>query len=320
MPPPPPPKFGQRDLFNDSFLSFLKWNKHPQPAPPMAPLSPESDMHSPLQSISHGNGNGEGYAYNVKGKDDNLAEKKRLLSEGLKLLDAAQDLLERDRHIIGKDATKRFRKQAAKLSKGAPSKSKLPKKQTVEISKFEQDCRTLYQEIENLIKEFAHGLPGNNMHHPPGAVMPASQPPNDRHDDRHLDPHAYNDMMAGHRRDGSESPPPLPIRPPSNKVTFHPVNKRAQESAVELARRQSSRRGPEDPRAHAVDMMRQESSKPSSSSRREEDLVRSSSHRVEPGRSSSKRYDTRDREDDRYKYTDDHKRSDSYKDVISSKC
>lgn len=116
------------------------------------------------------------------------------------------------------------------------------------------------------------------MHHPPGAVMPASQPPNDRHDDRHLDPHAYNDMMAGHRRDGSESPPPLPIRPPSNKVTFHPVNKRAQESAVELARRQSSRRGPEDPRAHAVDMMRQESSKPSSSSRREEDLVRSSSH------------------------------------------
>jgi hypothetical protein len=84
---PPPPKFGSRSLFNDSFLSFLRWNKS-QLAPPHHPDSP--------------------------GGTEELQEKRYLLSEGHDFLDKTKTMLEEYPDIFGKEATKRLRKSAAK--------------------------------------------------------------------------------------------------------------------------------------------------------------------------------------------------------------
>lgn len=107
MAPPPPLKFGQRQIFNDSFLSFLRRpNKSQLVAPPGVPNSPDSQ--EPVQ-IHNNHANGHG-----RRNDEELAEKKALLQDGLQLLDSTKDMLEMGSHILGKDTTKRYRKEAAK--------------------------------------------------------------------------------------------------------------------------------------------------------------------------------------------------------------
>lgn len=87
---PPPPKFGSRNLFNDSFLSFLRWNNNKsQLAPP---------VHHP----------------DSPGGTEELQEKRYLLSEGHDFLDKTKSMLEEYSDIFGKEATKRLRKAAAK--------------------------------------------------------------------------------------------------------------------------------------------------------------------------------------------------------------
>ena len=159
-PPPPPLKFGQRQFLNDSFLSFLRRPNKSQPLPPGVPQSPDSQEPPPIPT-SHVNGHGHRNDRN----DPELAEKKALLQEGLQLLDSTKDMLEMSSHIIGKDTTKRYRKEAAKsvfipsilldtnsfdyrLTKNAPSKSKLPKKPTADIATFNQNARTLFKDVE----------------------------------------------------------------------------------------------------------------------------------------------------------------------------
>lgn len=86
---PPPLKSGTRNLFNDSFLSFLRWNNKSQLAPPVQhPDSPRGP--------------------------EELQEKRYLLAEGHDLLDKTKSFLEQYSDIFGKEATKRFRKTAAK--------------------------------------------------------------------------------------------------------------------------------------------------------------------------------------------------------------
>ena len=108
MTPPPPLKFGQRELFNDSFFSFLRRNNKSQPGPPLGPHSPDSQAQVP---ISNGHGNGHGRPQ----RDEGLGEKKRLLQEGLQLIDSTKDMLEMNAYVFGKDTTKKFRKEAAKF-------------------------------------------------------------------------------------------------------------------------------------------------------------------------------------------------------------
>ena len=86
---PPPPKFGSRNLFNDSFLSFLRWNNNKSQLAPV--------HHPDSQSGS-----------------EELQEKRYLLSEGLEFLDKTKSMLEDYSDIFGKEATKRLRKAAAK--------------------------------------------------------------------------------------------------------------------------------------------------------------------------------------------------------------
>jgi hypothetical protein len=106
MTPPPPIKFGQREFFNDSFLSFLRRGNKSRPGPPVGPHSPDSQA----PPISNGHGNGHGNAP----RDEGLGEKKKLLQEGLQLIDSTKDMLEMNAFIFGKDTTKKFRKEAAK--------------------------------------------------------------------------------------------------------------------------------------------------------------------------------------------------------------
>lgn len=87
---PPPPKFGSRSLFNDSFLSFLRWNNN------------KSQLAPPVQ-----------HPDSPRGPDD-LQEKRYLLSDAHDLLDKTKSMLEQYSDIFGKEATKRFRKTAAK--------------------------------------------------------------------------------------------------------------------------------------------------------------------------------------------------------------
>ena len=87
---PPPLKFGSRNLFNDSFFSFLPWNNNKsQLAPP---------VHHP----------------DSPGATEELQEKRYLLSEGREFLDKTKSMLEEYSYILGKEATKRLRKTAAK--------------------------------------------------------------------------------------------------------------------------------------------------------------------------------------------------------------
>jgi hypothetical protein len=108
MTPPPPLKFGQRELFNDSFFSFLRRNNKSQPGPPLGPHSPDSQAPLP---ITNGHGNGHGHPQ----RDEGLGEKKRLLQDGLQLIDSTKDMLEMNAYIFGKETTKKFRKEAAKF-------------------------------------------------------------------------------------------------------------------------------------------------------------------------------------------------------------
>lgn len=84
-------------------------------------------------------------------------------------------------------------------------------------------------------------------------------------------------------RSRSNSPAPLPRKAPSPKVTFN--TEMQPDSKVNLIRKESTRRGIElrdEGRPHNVDLARQDSAKPSSSSKnrdpKEEDLNRSTSH------------------------------------------
>lgn len=115
MAPPPPLKFGQRELFNDSFLSFLRRNnnKQQQLGPPGGPPPHTPDSQEPLP-IPNGNGNGHAPAHANGHAEAELAEKKALWQDGMVLLDRTKDLLEQGAPILGKDTTKKLRKEAAK--------------------------------------------------------------------------------------------------------------------------------------------------------------------------------------------------------------
>ena len=104
----PPPKLGQRDLFNDSFFSFLKRKdkSQPQPAPP--PSGPQSPESQELTHLPNRNG------HSNPRTDESLGEKKMLLQEGHRILDSTKDLLEKNQHFFRKETLKRLRKQAAK--------------------------------------------------------------------------------------------------------------------------------------------------------------------------------------------------------------
>ena len=86
---PPPPKFGSRNLFNISFLPWSNNNKS-QPAPTVHRLE------------------------DSPGGRDELQEKRYLLKEGHEFLDRAKSMLEDYSYILGREATKRLRKTAAK--------------------------------------------------------------------------------------------------------------------------------------------------------------------------------------------------------------
>jgi len=101
----PPPKLGQRDLFNDSFFSFLKRKDKSQPQPAPGPQSPDSQE---LTHLPNRNGNTNPRT------DESLGEKKMLLQEGHRILDSTKDLLEKNQHFFRKETLKRLRKQAAK--------------------------------------------------------------------------------------------------------------------------------------------------------------------------------------------------------------
>jgi len=102
MAPPPPLKF------NDTFLSFLRRSNKSQPGPPPGPLyTPDSQEPIPIPSV-HGNGLG------TSPRDQDVAEKKLMWQDGQQLLDRTKDMLEMGSHMLGKEATKRFRKEAAK--------------------------------------------------------------------------------------------------------------------------------------------------------------------------------------------------------------
>jgi hypothetical protein len=124
---------------------------------------------------------------------------------------------------------------------------------------------------QNILREFEQ--------HPP-------HPDHGHHDDEAVEPH-HNSAVA---RSHSSSPPPLPRKAPSPKVTFNtemPVQ--PESNKVNVTRKESTRRGIElrdEGRPHNVDLARQDSGKPSSSSKnnnrdpnpKEEDLTRSTSH------------------------------------------
>ena len=114
MAPPPPLKFGQRELFNDSFLSFLRRNtsKQQQLGPPGGPPPHTPDSQEPLP-IPSGNGHAPAHA-NGHSSEGELAEKKALWQDGMVLLDRTKDLLEMGAPMLGKDTTKKLRKDAAK--------------------------------------------------------------------------------------------------------------------------------------------------------------------------------------------------------------
>lgn len=102
---PPPPKLGQRDLFNDSFFSFLKRKDKSQPKPAPPPGGPQSpDFANPPNQTGHANPR----------IDESVGEKKALLHEGHRILDSTKDLLERNQHFFRKETLKRLRKEAAK--------------------------------------------------------------------------------------------------------------------------------------------------------------------------------------------------------------
>jgi hypothetical protein len=114
---------------------------------------------------------------------------------------------------------------------------------------------------QNILREFEQ--------HPPH--------PNHGHHDQDLEPH------HSAPRSRSNSPPPLPRKPPSPKVTFN--TEMQPESKVTLTRKESTRHGVElkdEVRPPPVDLARQDSAKPSSSSKnrdpKEEDITRSTSH------------------------------------------
>ncbi|KAF9525819.1 hypothetical protein CPB83DRAFT_858932 [Crepidotus variabilis] len=262
--PPPPPKLGNRDLFNDSFFSFLRRKDKSQPAPP--PGVPQSSVDSqnpgPIPNV------------NGHGREEGLGDKKALLQDGHRILDSTKDMLERNGHMFRKETLKRLRKQAAKLTKAAPSKSKLPKKTIEDLSSFQENARILYQEVDNIIREMDH-----NHGEYPGLQLP----------------HTHEEQPE--RRSRSESPPPLPRKPPSPKVTF--TTEMKQDPNGNLSRHQSVRRGYElrDP---PVPLAHQESIKPSSSRQRDKD--------AEVARGSSQR-DREPKDDEYYRSRDDPKRA-----------
>ncbi|KAF9554753.1 hypothetical protein CPC08DRAFT_163513 [Agrocybe pediades] len=172
---------------------------------------------------------------------------------------------------------RRQRSGSGRKQQRAPSKSKLPKKSLDEVGTFQQNAKTLFQEVDRILRE----LEQHPSHYPEPVALPHPQ-------------------AADQRSARSESPPPLPRKPPSPKVTFNNSDVKP-DSNVNLARKSSTKRGP-DPREQqhlvAPEMVRQDSSRHRN---READLTRSASERV-PERHSSRKYE---------EGRDDPKRSDS---------
>ena len=116
---------------------------------------------------------------------------------------------------------------------------------------------------QNILREFEQ--------HPP-------HPEHGHHDEAAEPPH------HSVTRSQSRSPPPLPRKAPSPKVTFN--TEIQPDSKVNLARKESNRHGiqlRDEGRPNNVDLARQDSAMPPSSSKhrdppKEEDLARSTSH------------------------------------------
>ncbi|KAJ3483037.1 hypothetical protein NLJ89_g12098 [Agrocybe chaxingu] len=182
MTPPPPLKFGQRDRGNDSFFSFLRRKDKSQPAPSNpVPQSPDSQAPVP---IPNGNEHGNGHGHSQR--DEQLGQKKELLQYGHRLLEETKDMLEQNPHIIRKESLKKYRKQAAKLTKSAPSKGKLPKKTLDEVATFQENAKALHHEVENILREFDHRpndydtpQPPHPHGHPAGPFRVTPTPPSE---------------------------------------------------------------------------------------------------------------------------------------------
>ena len=172
---------------------------------------------------------------------------------------------------------------AHRLTKNAPSKSKLPKKHLSDLADFHQSATELYQEVE--VRWFV-------ISHAPFSYsnVVTSQQNILREFEQHPPHPGYDEALEPHHsitRSRSSSLPPLPKKAPSPKVTFDAeIPPDTPVAPANLTRKESTRRGVElrDEGRHpnAVDLARQDSAKPSSSSRnrepKEEDITRSTSH------------------------------------------
>jgi hypothetical protein len=94
--PPPPIKLGQ---FKFSLFGGNKAQKEG------LPYTPDSHVQADLDRGD--------YAHGVE-KDDNLPHKKAAWAQGMRFLDHTKEMLEQGAHMIGKESTKRFKKEAAK--------------------------------------------------------------------------------------------------------------------------------------------------------------------------------------------------------------
>ena len=171
---------------------------------------------------------------------------------------------------------------AHRLTKDAPSKSKLPKKTLGDVSGFHQNATELHQEVEvRWLYIYTFPAVTNSIY----TIHSYNQ--NILREFEQQPPHPDQAAVEPHHsvtRSRSSSPAPLPRKEPSPKVTF--TTEMQPESKVNLTRKESTRRGVElrdEGRPHnTVDLARQDSAKPSSSSKvrdpKEEDLTRSTSH------------------------------------------
>ncbi|KAF5327587.1 hypothetical protein D9619_004656 [Psilocybe cf. subviscida] len=266
--PPPPIKLGQ---FKFSLFGGNKAQKEG------LPYTPDSHVQADLDRGEYGHG---------PERDDSLPHKKAAWAQGMSFLDQTKEMLEQSAHMIGKESTKRFKKEAAKLTKNAPAKSKLPKRPQHDVDAFQQSAKALYTEVENAISEGTHiKAHAEHLPTPPPPAAPA----------RSHEP----ERRPSTRR--SDSPPPLPRKPPSPKVTFNAGEMKPETVPnSQMPRRESTRN-----RYGEADLTRSESVKPRYYEPRNGDVSRSTSKRDPEYERSKREYDKYD------KYRDDPRRSDS---------
>ena len=84
--------------------------------------------------------------------------KRTKLAEAHLLLERTKDILETQSDVFGKGGVKKLRKEAAKLTKDAPgkSKSRLAKLTVVEAEEYEKRVKGLHDEVD--VRRISHSL------------------------------------------------------------------------------------------------------------------------------------------------------------------